>query len=276
MIIQSVPEGRDDGRQFVVRQYEHQSLCGQFVLAFGNDDFEEPDPFDEVVFAVSNHDQGWYEADFNPQLDPESRMPYNVLHTARPTLFKTSSNSPAFNEKRHPYCGLMSSMHSWGLYNGRYGVSNKVLVKEIAPEHEKLLEDMLDGELERQERLKKILAADKKSAPWIEETKLLDNYKLLQFFDTLALYLNLTPEGERGETTFINVPQHVGDDTDVVVKPLGDGVYSMDPFPFHGDSLEVHLEGRYLTPYPEGEEPDLAAVMRDTPTEQQITTFVRA
>ena len=31
-----------------------------------------------------------------------------------------------------PSCGLISSMHSWGLYNGRYGLLKLVLLDKIA------------------------------------------------------------------------------------------------------------------------------------------------
>ena len=46
----------------------------------------------------------------------------------------TSRLSPDFNERHHPYCGLLSSMHSWGLYNGRYGLSKLVLLDNIPPD----------------------------------------------------------------------------------------------------------------------------------------------
>ena len=40
-----------------------------------------------------------------------------------PNVVHTSKLSPNFNENKHAYCGLLSSMHSWGLYNERYGFS---------------------------------------------------------------------------------------------------------------------------------------------------------
>ena len=45
----------------------------------------------------------------------------------------TSRLSPDFNQRQHPFCGLMSSMHTWGLYNGRYGLSSMVLIDKIPP-----------------------------------------------------------------------------------------------------------------------------------------------
>ena len=90
-------------------------------------------------------------------------------------------------------------MHSWGLYNGRYGLSKLVLLDKIAAQDRPLADKMLNGELERQKRLKAELAKDAKAQPWLEERKVFQNYKALQFIDTLALYFNRVHPGERVE-----------------------------------------------------------------------------
>ena len=46
MMIQTAPAGE---KRFISTMVEHLDLCGQFVLAFGNDDFERPEPYDKVV-----------------------------------------------------------------------------------------------------------------------------------------------------------------------------------------------------------------------------------
>ena len=274
MILQSAPEGQDGGPQFVIKQTDHGALCGQFASAFGNDRFKPPVPRDEVVYVIGCHDNGWLETDENPLLDPSTRLPYNVLDTPRSVLFRTSRRSPNFNERHHPYCGLISSMHSWGLYNGRYGLSDKILIDFIEAEYQAEMRTMLDGELSRQERLKAELAADPETAPWIQEDRLFANYKLLQFCDTLALYFNLTHEQARGETAFPSVPLNVAEDVSVAIRPLGAGSYGLTPYPFRQDGFEAHFEGRYLKPFAPGTEPDLADVMRNHPVERQTIRFV--
>ncbi|MDP7344744.1 MAG: DUF3891 family protein, partial [Alphaproteobacteria bacterium] len=214
------------------------------------------------------------EADENPVLDPDTQLPYNVLATPRSKLFGTSRKSPEYNENVHPYCGLISSMHSWGLYNGRYGLSDKVLVDFIEEEFVGEMNGMLDGELKRQDKLKSALGGNPESAAWIDKARLFSNYKTLQFCDTLALYFNLTPEGSRQETSFDSVPMDVDTDVSVAIKPLGDSVYSLSPYPFASDPLEAYFEGRYLAPYAAGEQPDLAEVMRSTPVQRQQVKFV--
>src|SRR5262245_22458449 len=93
--------------------------------------------------------------------------------------------------------GLMSSMHSWGLYNGRYGLSSMVLIDKIPPHDRPLVQQMLDGEIDRQKRLKAELAQDPKTSAWIADRRLFQKYKKLQFFDTLALYFNRTNSRDR-------------------------------------------------------------------------------
>jgi hypothetical protein len=86
-------------------------------------------------------------------------------------------------------------MHSWGLYNGRYGMSDKVLLDGLADENRRMADTMLDGEIARQEELKSQLASDPKTAPWIDEARLFQNYKQLQLFDTMTLYFNCVHAG---------------------------------------------------------------------------------
>ena len=82
------------------------------------------------------------------------------------------------------------------------------------------------------------------------------NYKLLQFFDTLALYFHLRHASEHEEEVFVHVPRSVDEVASVTVRPLGNGRYSMDPFPFAGDVLAASCPGRYFEAVPEGKEPD--------------------
>ena len=65
-------------------------------------------------------------------------LPYNLIETPAKYITVTSRLSPDFNERQGPFCGLISSMHSWGLYNGRYGLSDHVLIKQF-PEAERPL-----------------------------------------------------------------------------------------------------------------------------------------
>jgi hypothetical protein len=123
-----------------------------------------------------------------------------------------------------------------------------VLIDKLPPRDRPLAQRMLDGELDRQQRLKAELGRDPRTSAWIEEKRLFQSYKQLQFFDTLALYFNRTHPDERGEVKFEHVPLSTGEDTTVTVRPRGPGVYELAPYPFAAPSAEYAYAGRPVEP----------------------------
>jgi hypothetical protein len=276
MIIQSVSEDQNSDKRYVMKLAEHLELVAQFAENFGNEKFASPEPREEFLYVCRWHDRGWRDMDDNPPLNPKTGLPYNLVETPLPVLLLTSARSPEHNEAVHPYSGLINSMHIWGLYNGRYGLSDKVLIDMIPDEHRLLADAMLNNEFQRQTRLKATLAADPRTTSWVEEGPLFANYKILQFFDTLALYFNCTHASGRGESVFENVPLDAETDTRITVRAIDEKTYSFDPFPFAKSGLEVSYAGRYLSPFDADAKPDMAAIMRDTPLERQSATLVAA
>jgi len=273
MIVQTA---LDREPHFVMTMNEHTEFCSQMVRAYGNDMFERPDPFDEIAYVVSNHDRGWDFYDADPGLDPDTRLPYTMVRTPTPFAVKTNSGSPDFNTQYSAYCGLLSSMHSWGLYNKRYGFSRFVVPTRagtsitVKPEYEQMKKEMLEGELERQARLKDELKTNPKTAAWIEDKHLFQNYKQLQFFDTMALYFNTRHAGERGEEVYVHVPMTAEADATVTVRRIDDRTYTLDPFPFAGDRLVLSCRGKYMKPLPEDVAlTSLGATLREIPADRQ-------
>jgi hypothetical protein len=271
MIIQTAPAGEP---RLAIMMHEHTALSGQFARAFGNDRFEPLSPNDLMLYVVSHHDAGWTEFDRDPVTDEKTGLPYNLVETPAEHITVTSRGSPDFNERHHPYCGLMSSMHSWGLYNGRYGLSNIVLIDKIPPADRPLADRMLAGELDRQKRLKAALAGDPRTAGWIEEGHLFQNYKQLQFCDTLALYFNRTHPSERGEQRFERVPLNHREDVAVTVRPREAGVYEVSPYPFAANGAEFAFAGRMVEPRQHQKAGGWPSVLRQSPTRWESFRFV--
>jgi hypothetical protein len=261
MIIQTAPA---DGPRLAIMMHEHTALSGQFARAFGNARFERAQPDDLMLYVTSHHDAGWAEFDRDPVTDERTGLPYNLVETPAQHITVTSRRSPEFNERQHAYCGLMSSMHSWGLYNGRYGLSSMVLIEIIPPQDRALAARMLDGEIARQERLKAALAADAQGSAWIAQEHLFQNYKQLQFFDTLALYFNRTHPSERVAQTFEHVPLNAREDASITIQPRAPGVYELSPYPFAAEGAEFAFAGRPIRPG-QGRS-GWASVLSETPT----------
>jgi hypothetical protein len=278
MMTQTAPDGEP---HFVNTMLAHTQMCAEMARAFGNDRFARPEPFDEVVYVVENHDRGWDLYDANPGIDPTTHLPYIMVRTPTPDLVKTNRGSPDFNETHHPYCGLLSSMHTVGLYNGRYGLSSFVARTQsttsidVAKDHRPLIDAMLANEADRQARLKAALAAAPATREWVGERHLFQNYKHLQFLDTLSLYFHLRHAGERGDQTYVHVPVNTEEDTTVALKKVDERTYSLDPYPFASDRLTITCRGRYVMPFLADFPPDrVGAALRELPEDRQSYELV--
>ena len=273
MIIQTAPAGQP---RLAIMMHEHTALSGQFARAFGNERFEPVEPKDLVVYAISHHDAGWSEFDRDPATDENTSLPYNLVETPAAYITVTSGQSPDFNQRHHAYCGLLSSMHSWGLYNGRYGISNLVLIDRFPPQDRPLVEKMLAAELDRQGKLKAELAKDPEASGWLDERHVFQNYKQLQFCDTLALYFNRTHEAARGEQQFPQVPLNASEDVTITIRPRAPGVYELSPFPFAANLSEFAFAGRRIEPRQREANGGWPAVLQAMPTEWERFRLVAA
>jgi hypothetical protein len=206
-----------------------------------------------------------------------------MSRTPTPENMKTNRLSPEFNEKHHLFCGLISSMHSWGLYNKRYGLSRFVVrartttsitVKNI---YQGEVDALQANELARQKRLKAELAGNPATAVWADERLIVQGYKQLQFFDTLALYFNLYHASERGEQDYICVPMNPEADETLKLRKVSERVYSLAPFPFAVDRLKLVCMGRYMKPLPQGfDQSKVGLLLKSLPIDTQAIEIVAA
>jgi hypothetical protein len=271
MIVQSA---RDNRTHFVMTMDQHTSFAAQLAECFGNEQFEPINPRDQMLHVVRHHDAGWQRLDDLVLRDGNTGLPYNLGQTPFEKIIETSQLSPDFNGEAHPYCELISSMHSLGLYNGRYGMSDKVLLDALGDENRELIDIILLKEKARQKLLKIQLIKNSETAAWIEEKHLFQNYKQLQFFDTLALYFNCSSEGTREENSFLHVPKSKEKDVTISIQSIGSNKYQLRPYPFNTSHIELSFYGRYMSPTNEGYL--LRKVWQETPVESQTICLVTA
>ncbi len=271
MIIQSSPTGQP---HLVIRQVDHARLAGQFAAAFGNDTFAPLEPKALMEFVTAHHDEGWIELDAKAPRDPETNLPYQFSETPRAWVVPVHARSPEFNERHHPFCGLLASMHTWGLYHGRYGLAERATIDSISPADKPAVLAMLQSELTRQARLQNQLGADEATRAWADDSLLFNCYQQLQFFDTLSLYFCMGDPAAPRQAVFRRVPLALGTDVTVTLRPLRRGFYSLSPYPFAEDFLKISLTGRYLLPVPPPA--NLARALAEAPEELQTATLVDA
>ena len=271
MIVQSAPQAQSDAGHFVIAMQQHTAFAGSLAANFGNSEFAGLEPREPMQFVVDHHDAGWLDLDARAPQDPTTGLPYHLTETPLPQIISTSAGSPAFNEKHHPFSGIISSMHTYGLYHGRYGLSDKIFLDAIPSDLRPEVETMLSAEEDRQDRLAAQL--QETDPAYASKEHLFHAYKQLQFFDTLSLYMHMSAQGQRGQAEFHNVPRKIGDDVTISVRELPGAVYQVDPYPFVRDNLELSTEGRYLSPQPPST--DLAALLAKTEIAEQKVRLVR-
>lgn len=273
MIIQTAPPNQP---HLVISQIDHAHMSGQFAKAFGNDHFAPLTPAGALEYVATHHDQGWAETDSAVLQDPQTGLPYHLTQTPLSELIKTSAKSPTFNQTHHPLSGILSSMHTYGLFHGRYGLSDKIFIDHVPPAHKEAVATMLQAELDRQAALQTQLANEPTTLAWVDRDFLFHNYKLLQFFDTLALYFHMVHPAGRTTATFPNIPQSPNNDTTLTIQPLGNDTYTLTPYPFHTSgqtsSQTFHYQGRPFTPQPLGT--DLVPLLAQQPYHTETVTLI--
>jgi hypothetical protein len=76
---------------------------------------------------------------------------------------------------------------------------------------------------------------------------------------------------------YIHVPMTAQSDSNVMVKKVSDQVYSLDPFPFAGDTLKLTCRGRYVKPFVNDFPADkVGATLASMPTDTQTYQLVPA
>ncbi len=249
---------------------QHAALAGRLAEQFGNAEFEPVQSDTQMMDLVYHHDLGWQQIDENPPVNPETGLPYSLEQTPPQVSLPTINRSPELNELRGPMQGLLASMHMWGIYNGRFGLVQKMDLQKFPDPAQ--LQRRLEQELERQQRL----TAAGQGQAWLKQPPLMRNYKLLQFFDLLSLYFNRKPAGERGELDLLEVPATVDKAVTVAVTELSRGEYQFDPFPFASQGVKVSCEGRYLIKNRDAGTVTGQALMASAPVTAQVYTLVGA
>lgn len=202
----------------IIRQTDHARLAGQIASCWDEEYFWGPNPREEVLFAIAQHDNGWMEWEEAPVICPETGLPYPFTGMPAGDLLGIWSRGPHRFVAQHPYASLLLSLHGVYLLSNRYrhGLDDP-LDREMIRVY--LLEEKaFQRSLIKQLGLEEV--PDKKVA-------LLRNYRLLQLCDWLSLVvccpipsatlLDKVPLKEEGETT---IYLHLAQDKDLEMKPF--------------------------------------------------------
>lgn len=101
----------ENNNWLLITQHEHAGLAGEIMEYWGNEMFSAPEPRDEVLFAINEHDAGWRQWDASPKLYAPSGLPANFSEIEtqdQSVIWKRCFRDHA---AEHPYASVLIALH---------------------------------------------------------------------------------------------------------------------------------------------------------------------
>jgi hypothetical protein len=225
-----------DGSWLAISQPMHALVSGQMLRAWGRPPFLRPDPFEEVATACAQHDVAWMGWEAAPSLDPA---------TGRPTLFRDLGarvHAPMWAEGVEraiaawgPWVGLLVSRHGSRIYDAYQDRHRPPGTQEDADA------DAVAAYQRDQAALRARLMA----AVGATDRQVEDAAALVAVTDALSLAacggvdtLGWTPLA----------PLAGGGTLPLRLEEDGQGVLTVDPWPFLGAEVVLRWTARHVAP----------------------------
>lgn len=227
----------------LITQVDHALASGELARQWGNGDFVIPSPVDSVCLGTARHDEGWRDRDQHPFFDAENGRPLNFFEIdmrEHMQFYREGVNRVTAEDL---YAGLLAGMHWIGLYRDRWGVQPGL--SRLPESIQGAIEDVINEEEMRWQQIKRKLWNRKERRSTFERS-LWQHYDLLQVWDRLSLYVCLSDLRQPSMQDIPMVPIGLdGDVVDLHVKSQGNGVVTLDPFPF-ATEVELSIPARHL------------------------------
>lgn len=215
---------RDDGDSWTaIGQPAHAWLAGQIARAWGNERFARPEPLEDFVLGVEQHDVAWAEWDLRPPLHAPARRAANFYEAPLRPRMEIWAQAPQRVLAQSPYAALLVSIHGTNIHT-RY-----VDPSHLAPDDADFASRYLAGQRALQDKLCKQLD--------IEHAAALRLGDLLFCLD--AISLSLCHDWPARELPPV-------DGAELNYQPLADGAATLDPWPLGVSELTVHVGCRIL------------------------------
>ena len=213
----------DEHSWTAITQPAHAWVSAQVARHWGNDDFAPPEPLEEVVLGIEQHDIAWADWDLRPPLHPPARRAASFLEVPPVPRLAIWDDAPRRALAQSPWAALLVSLHGRNIHT-RFGDPS-----QLPPD----LTALLHAYLERQRGVQ----AELVTALGIDEAVAERAGDLLFALDSLSLRIcHGWPAGDLPAV----------DGAVVTVTPDGEDAFVLDPWPLRVDRLEVHLTVRTL------------------------------
>lgn len=244
----------------ITLQTDHATLSGHFARHWG----WPLDPFAGAVYAAAHHDDGWYGWELAAKVNPSTGAPYNFTEMPLDDHLTLYRAGIAQVLEGDPYAGVLVSMHIVRLYRPR--ADHEAEVARFVAEQEALQRIWCDrlhppgpGRAEFDQRLQV-------------------NHRLLAFWDRLSLAFSMHAPAELADG--LGIPRlplnYGGDEEHARMVYVGDGHFTLDPYPFDQDPLPGAVPMRRIAPGPYLSNAALRAALAGAPVQVFSFTLGRA
>ena len=227
MILQEV-----DGELWFFRQTDHALLSGQFARVWGSDHVPSLSRRTETVVAAARHDDGWAEWELAPKLRPDG-VPVDFIRVPVADHVPLYERGIDLVESEGPYAGLVASLHGERLYTRPFHPGMDPRIDHLKDNDLMLATSYVQGERARQKRLLGTL--DDAAASEAEE-----DWRRLQVWDRMSLLVCMSPIRAGTEMTVPPIST-VDGDVQIAAAAVGEGVLSLDPYPFSSEGAEFDI-----------------------------------
>src|ERR1700693_692922 len=214
----------DDDGVLAIGQLSPARLSGQIARAWGNAQFGQVEPREEIVLGAQQHDIGWALFDLEPRFNPQTGLPRSFLELTIEEHLEIWRAAPVQLMNQSVHAALVVSMH---------GRSLSELRMRSGPGQSAALEAHIDEEQARQQQICGTLGISDAQA---ERTQ-----RQMWTWDGLSLALC------NAWRPFVANGVPATDGT-VAVELLdrGDGTSTLDPWPLRSQAIELRCEARRL------------------------------
>ncbi|MBI2487377.1 MAG: DUF3891 family protein [Deltaproteobacteria bacterium] len=216
----------------LINQNDHAHLSGEIMAYWGDGKFTKPEPRDEVLFAIREHDSGWREWDSSPKVNPVTQFPMNFLEMNSYNQAEIWKRCFKRHSAEHPYASALIALHFGKLNekalnknsnNGTARTSHKEIINFVS----KMLTINISN-------------LDLNSMPKDVQV----NLRHVQIGDVISLAL--CHGWSSIEITDVPLDYKNGQTTALSLKSTDGNNYVVSPYPFTEPLIKFHIKGRRL------------------------------
>lgn len=202
------------GQYILLTQVDHARLAGEIAAVWGNHEVEPLSQPDVMLPAITHHDDGWFEWEQQPEVDPETGKPRDFREMPMDVATEIWTRSIEFCGNIAPLSGMFVSRHF--CYLAEWAAEKR----HDEPDEVSAIKRFLREQTSRQSAWREDCKLDANSFDEICEA----GYRYVQMFDAISLWLCLNED----DTFECEAPSGVT----IKWKRNEDGQIEVDPYPF--------------------------------------------